>query len=402
MDLLNQNSNSYNSKPEKPSSLKMVIALLVICIVAMIIIILAMLFVKSSQPSTQSLVINGEQVKLDQGIIVVDQNQKQYISIEYIANALGYKYNRGEFGKAGENKEKCYLDDDGEIVGMSANSVSIYKTSQGSQLDYVYGKLKNDVLLHEGKLYISLEDIAYALNVVYDQAKGTITTPEVLATAHRENLETKQYALTEEKTNLRAMTYGMLVVSFNNLWGVMGTEYNEIIGNKYRTMEFSECTESFIVSNERNMFGTINLDGSANIPLRYDSLKIINHEPLLYEVSKDKKYGILDKNGELLTKEGIVYDRIGYPENEANQINYTLIIPDLDGKTGQTIVVCKDKKYGLINAITGKTFLECDELDRIYEIETVEGIEYRVQIKDETMLLEDYIKDMRTHTNVIH
>ena len=157
---------------------------------------------------------------------------------------------------------------------------------------------------------------------------------------------------------------------------------------------------TYIVSNERNQYGIITTDGSIKIALKYDSIKIINHEPLLYEVSQDKKYGIMEEDGQMLTD--IEYDRIGYPQELQNKINYTLIIPDLDGKTGKTVVVCKDGKYGLIYLTNGKTFLECDTLDKLYEVEELGELKYRVEIDKNVYTLEEYIEYAKRQTMVIN
>lgn len=195
------------------------------------------------------------------------------------------------------------------------------------------------------------------------------------------------------------MAFGMLVASRDDLWGVLNpTNYQELIGNKYRTMEFDEYTKTYIVSNERDQYGIITTDGSVKVALKYDSLKVINHEPLLYEVSKDEKYGIMKKDGTMLTD--IEYDGIGYMADSKNKINYSLIVPDLDGKTGRTIIVCKDGKYGLIYLSNGKTFIECETADKIYEIEELGELKYKAEVDKKVYTLEEYIQDVITDTIV--
>ena len=132
--------------------------------------------------------------------------------------------------------------------------------------------------------------------------------------------------------------------------------------------------------------------------LKYDSLKVINHEPLLYEVSKDKKYGIMKKDGTMLTE--IEYDRIGYMADSKNKINYSLIVPDLDGKTGRTVIVCKDNKYGLIYLSNGKTFIKCESADKIYEVEELGELKYKAETEEKTYSLEEFIRYVKTTTVV--
>lgn len=403
MDLLNQNQK-YNSKPEKSSGSKMITTLIIICVILLIIVLALMFYLKSMQAPKRLLDVNGTQMEMAQGVMISDTAGNEYISLKDLSDTIGYKYNNGAFREYEEDKTKGYIDNNTEIIGFTANSSKIYKTTEDSEIDYEYYKLDHNILTYQDKLYIAVSDISKALNIMCDASNPAviaITTPESTVKSHTEELKKLNYTLTTDKKNLKAMAYGMLVASRDDLWGALNpTNYQEIIGNKYKTMEFDEYTGTYIVSNERGQYGIITTDGSVKVALKYDSLRVINHEPLLYEVSKDKKYGIMKRDGSMLTE--IEYDRVGYMADAKNKINYSLIVPDLDEKTGRTVIVCKDGKYGLIYLSNGKTFIECQFADKIYEIEELGELKYKAEVEDKTYSLEEYIQRVKTETLVVN
>ena len=116
---------------------------------------------------------------------------------------------------------------------------------------------------------------------------------------------------------------------------------------------------------------------------------------MLYKVSNNGKYGIMKKDGTMLTK-NIIYDEIGYNAEPDKKIVYTLIVPDLDGK-GQTIVVKQNGKYGLIYLKDGETYLPCDHLDKLYAVNELGTIEFRVEVEKQTIKLSDYMEARKTH-----
>ena len=116
---------------------------------------------------------------------------------------------------------------------------------------------------------------------------------------------------------------------------------------------------------------------------------------MLYKVSNNGKYGIMKKDGTMLTKD-IVYDKIGYDAEPDKKIVYTLIVPDLEGK-GQTIVVMQNEKYGLIYLKNGETYLPCDHLDKLYAVNDLDKIEYKVEVENQTIKLSEYIEARNTY-----
>lgn len=402
MDLLNQNYN-YNSKPKKSAASKLVMTLLIICILLAVLIVILMFYLKSTEVPVKKLQINGAEVAMQEGFMITDGNGKEYINLKSLSEMLTYQYNNGEFQKYAEDKTKCYIDTGSEIIGFASDSSVIYKTTEESKIDYEYYNLENNIMINQEQLYIAAEDITKALNATYEIANGSIiiiNTPNHIAGLHSEELKNANYTITSDERNRKAMAYGMLPVKRDNLWGVVNTNHQEVIGNKYRTMLFDEYSMNYIVSNERNQYGIITPDGKVQVALKYDSLEVINHEPLLYKVSQNNKYGIMKKDGTLLTE--LEYDQIGYDAELQNKINQTLIIPDFDGKTGKTIVVRKARKYGLIYLTSGQPFVECNLFDKIYEVEELGEKKYRAVVEGNTYDLGEYIQYLKTQTMVVH
>ena len=79
----------------------------------------------------------------------------------------------------------------------------------------------------------------------------------------------------------------------------------------------------------------ITKDSKTKVNLQYDSIEILNHNPLLYKVEKLGKYGIMTAEGKILKE--IEYDSIGYPKDKEREINYTPgsdVITSTIGATG--------------------------------------------------------------------
>lgn len=246
-------------------------------------------------------------------------------------------------------------------------------------------------------MYISSKDISQALNITYKEDNNTtlINTIENNIEKYQETFKETDYTITKDLNNQKAIIYGMLVIEKNGKWGVIDINYNEIIGNKYSTIYFDEYNMNFIVSDSNGRYGILSNNGEIICALKYDGLEILNYENMLYKVKYNGKYGIMSEDRGLLTN--IVYDDIGYPEDSNKKIKYTLIIPELIENTGEMMVVKQNNKYGLIDISTGEEVIGCDQLDKIYAIEELGEISYKVEINETTFDLIDVIKYLKTN-----
>lgn len=390
MDLLNE--NQYG-KPKQTKGKAIIITLLILSILAVIAILVAMVYLDSHKVVNDTLYINNAQQEIASELIVNDNQGVRYISLKDLVNLLGYEYYSNEYNNYGTDTSKCYIKNQKLISGFELGSRTIYKYEEGTNLDYQYYTLNYDIITYNNKLYISLQDLPTAINVqctINENKEIKIYTMEYLATIYGEQLKEKGYTVATDQNNQKALAYGWIIVKKNDMYSVLNTELQEIIGLKYSSIYFDEYNLNYIVSNTSGLYGIISTEGVVENSLKYDGLEILNYENMLYKVKNNQKYGIMKENGNMLTQ--IIYDEIGYPADKANKILYTLIIPEVDGKSGPTIVVKQDKFYGLITLEKGETFLPCDHVEKLYSISELGEIYYRIEAEKQTLDLLDYLR----------
>jgi len=377
MDLLNE--NQYE-KPKQTKSKTIIITLLILSIFAVIVILVAMVYLDSHKVVKDTLYINNVQQEIASELIVSDNQGVQYISLKDLANLLGYEYYSSEYNNYGTDTAKCYIKNKKLISGFELGSKLIYKYEEETNLDYQYYTLNYDIITYNNKLYIALADLNKAINAqctINENKEMKINTMEYLATVYGEQLKEKGYTVVTDQNNQKTLAYGWIIVKKNDMYSVLNTEFQEIIGLKYSSIYFDEYNLNYIVSNTSGLYGIISTEGVIEHSLKYDGLEILNYENMLYKVKNNQKYGIMKENGTMLT--GIVYDEIGYPADQANKILYTLIIPEVDGKSGPTIVVKQNKFYGLVTLQKGETFLPCDHVEKLYSVSELGETYYRIE-----------------------
>ena len=377
MDLLQENKK----KNKKTTGQKIILTLLIISIILIIAIVGVMLVMGNiGTKSKYTIAVNGNIVSEEKiGFLQLEDGSK-YISIRALCNQLNYEYFNGEYNIAGESKDKGYINNGTNIVQFFADSNDIYKTEENEVKDYEYYKLKNNIIQYNETLYINMEDLTVAFNLieVYSEEKNQtiILTPEYWLEKNNAQFDELGYTVSETPENKKAISYGYVIIQNNEKYGVINLGLEELIGNKYNSINFVEYTGQFIVSNNNDKYGVININGSTEIALQYDSIEILNYNPLLYQVERLEEYGIMRQNGEIINE--IKYTSLGYPEDKANNIYYTLIIPELNENIPQSIVVCKDGKYGLVNLENGKEVIPCN-LKGIFKLIDIDrGLEYYV------------------------
>lgn len=290
-----------------------------------------------------------------------------------------------------ENENKSYIDTTKQIIEYEVGSKEIHKITPESELEEECYEIKHNIIKKNDKIYIALEDLNVGCNLVYqfseEKNQMYINTTETLIKQYQESLIAEEIELDTNYNNQKSMLYNMMVVTNSaKKMGVLTLDKTSVIGYKYSTMEFDEYSQRYIVSNE-GKYGVISKEGKEIVETKYESIRIISYEPLLYEVKLNNKYGVLTKTGKVSIN--IEYDKIGFSEN-SNLTEPALIIENLKNKqTG--IVVGKNNKYGIVNLQTGKTIVEC-ELDKIYLKEDV----YYIELNKVEVTLNDYIDYINT------
>lgn len=399
MDFFQENKKKKGKTPAQ----KLVLSLLIISIVLCIIIGIIMAYLSLNQEKNNfSISLNEKIINLNNLNLITTENGKRYISIKAICNYLGYDYYNGEFKKTDETKTKGYINNKTNIAQFFDNSQKIYKATENSITDYEYYNLDNPILSSQENLYIAIDDLDVAMNLIVNYSEKDnqikIKTPEYWIQEKNEEFKNLNITISNAPVNLKALSYGYVVIIKDSKHGVITLDNKEIIGNKYNDISFCEYTKKFIVSNNENEYGVITTSGGADINLQYDSIEIINYEPLLYKVKNLEKYGIMKEDGSILNE--IEYDSLGHPENKSKKINYTLIIPNLNENISKSIVVSQNGKYGLIDMENGKEIIPCI-LKGIYSVTKDEQKHYIVETEDSRMLLDVFINNFNRLTATV-
>ena len=398
MDLLEQEIN----KDKKTSSSKknIVLVLLILCIFALIILLAMISVLKGNEPVKESLFVDGTESQIKEGLIITDELGTKYISLQLSGELLGYKYYNGEYGENEEDKTKCYLQNDYEVIGLQNDSNNIYKIDLEDNIGKQEYALSSKVVKDDkGRLYATIDDFSKAfcveVSISEDGKQTQIKTCKYIADLQTEEIkiDNKYELIDSQYNNLKAIYYNMFVVSDGENYGVVDANLETIIGTKYKNIVFNEYTKNFIALGN-NKYGALSTDGKVIIEFKYDNLRLLNYKPLLYEVKQNNKYGVLDDKGKILIN--AEYDKLGYNSN--NESDTLLIIEDINNQE-DGIVVCKNGEYGVVSIETGETILEC-KLEKIYSKTLEDGkiTKYYVQIKGYEYELEEYIRYVNTTT----
>ena len=396
MDLLQQELNNNNS--QQSVAKKKVLKALVVCIVLLIISIILLVILKGNQPVKEMFLLDGIEVTQKEELIIETQNGAKYISIQDGGELLGYKFFNGKYGSNEEDRNKCYLQNDNEIIGFEYETKVIYKIDRRKKEEQnpTY-ELKNAVEKNNQKLYVTLEDFSSACNVAIlvseDGKQIQIKTPKFLNEEYNVeiNKEEKYKSFSEDFDNLKAVPRGMIVVNDGQNYGVIDIQGNTLVGAKYNEIKYNEYTGNFLAKRD-NKYGIIKAEkGEAIIEIKYESIEILTYSPFLYKVKQNGKYGVIDEKGNEIIK--AEYSGLGY--NSGIKEESVLIIKNVTG-TQNGMVVNKDGRYGIVNIKTGRTIVDC-ELERIYA-KTLENdkVEYYVQLDGEEIELDEYIRLINT------
>lgn len=409
MDLLGQ---EYNNAPKpKSKGKKVVLNLLIVSIILLVVVIALIYLLKGSQPKKASLYVNNESKTVISGLIINDEaSGKKYVSLKDVASLIGYEYQNGEYLQYEESKTKGYLENSNQIIGFELGKNKIYKTVPNTEVEFEYYEIKNPIIQNNDKLYIALEDFDTTCDAIitYSDEKDqtVICTTDYLADEYEKKVvEQGVYkSVNKDFENQKAIIYNMLIVAKseekdndnNNKYGVITTSMQQVITPKYKEIKYNEYTGNFIVAASNGKYGVISKDGQEVIvEVKYDSVRIVNYDPLMYEVKLNNKYGIINKEGKVIAN--TEYDKLGYAGDKTKEQNAVLIIKNVyDNKDG--IVVCKNNKYGILDIETGREITPVEsEITKIYsKIDNTGKKEYYVELSNQEVLLSKYVEYVNT------
>ena len=399
MDLLEQESKKGGMKKTLTFSISFLVVLLIVIIVAIAII-------NQLVKNEYKLILNGKSTKMADGIVVLDeQTGELYLPISYIGTRAGYEFFNGEYNKFTEDKTKCYLKNDNQVISFEMDSDVFYKNvfskietivptgnkndttedvnnvivepistviTKGKPLNTEEYSSKVPIKMINNNLYANIETLGAALNIYigYTPENKTLSvqTLEYLQEYYAKGIENYGYTeLAKDFKSQKAISYGMLIVEKDGSYGVISAnDYSRIIGNKYDKMEFIESTNEFLVTSQGKQ-GVISNTGETRIGLRYDEVGVIDGKQGLYYAINDKLIGVINKTGKVLVfleneNIGINKEVFALSDIKNNLIMYENAIPlkkngrwGMVDKNGNNIVNFEYDNIGYVNTQKDKS-----------------------------------------------
>lgn len=198
------------------------------------------------------------------GTIIIDkETNKTYIDIKGIAKYLGYDAHNGEYKIDSEDTNKCWVECKEETASFFLNSNKISKIAPNSKEDYEENVITDPIISKNGKLYCTSEGIRIGFNSTfnYNQQTNTIEIYTLPTLAKTYLARLKQYGYEGANAsfkNQKAILYNLFIVKkSNNLYGVINASGEEIIGSRYKSIEFNESAQEFYVKNNSGKTGII-------------------------------------------------------------------------------------------------------------------------------------------------
>lgn len=321
----------YNPKKEKNKKLMTIIIVLIVILIFICIGLFAA--ITYFQGKELKLYIDGAKQSsssLASDLFIVKDN-KVYVSIQDMAGLVSYEYLKGEPKNNVEDSTKGFvrpqeeIREYGEITGFTAGSNKIYKTTLEQQTIYNYTTVNNEIILNNGKIYASQEEIGkiFDMNFVYDSNENTINifTLKYLVDYYTAQITNYDYTkLSEDLANRKAILDGYLVGAKGDTeYGVKSIKNELVLSNKYTKIEYIPVKEQFLVTDPANKVGLVDNKGNSKIQAIYDSLETLDDQTNLYIAKSNNKYGVVDENGKIIIH--LEFDKIGintedFPNND--------------------------------------------------------------------------------------
>lgn len=347
---------------KKKKSKTIMIIIIVMIILLLITCGVLLYFMYEIQKNTLKLSIDNKSTNFDSDMFVFE-GENIYINIKEFATLMGYETHNSEYkDRYSEDTTKCYISDSNENASYILNSNTIYKKATNNE-DYEYFELEEPVKYINDELYVIKEGMEIGANcfIQYNSNNNLINVISLQNIVNQYAAKFTNSAIADEKAdfnNKKALRYGLVVVkSADEHYGVYNSKGQEIIGTKYSSISFKEDSQEFTVKTDEGKMGILSADGITKIEPNYDEIKQISKDLNYYLVNNNKKYGIINQNGNIVVY--LEYSQIGIDESKfpSNDIENPYILFD------NCIPVKRDNKWGILD-INGKQILplEYDEI----------------------------------------
>lgn len=353
-----EESDSFKERLERNSRQKRgVVVTMVFCAFAIVILAIMIGVIKKQDAITMKVFVDKKQISMPKNLYVELEDGEKYINLVAMAEVIGgYKYNKGEYESYNETEESCYLQNNFEVLSVTADSpkyskyvkllegatLGIEEVEITTQLEENYREdfaLEKPVKLIEGTLFASIDNIEDMFNITIDwenpyrlriYSLNYIVANTLTALSKNQSTYTN---ISFEYENLRAMRDNYAIVGISqDLWGVISiVDGKEVIGTRYKNIQYVQNIKEFFVTSDKGYMGIINSTGKPIVSLEneYDKIHLLDAEQRLYKVEKESQYGVINSYGDIVVH--IENDEIGVDASLYNieDINAKIINEDL-------------------------------------------------------------------------
>lgn len=289
-------------------SIAIIITILIICVLFVI--------KQTIEPQSAGLqvYVDGAEANINKNIFVFEDN-KIYVSVKGIASYVGYEVHSGEFKIEAEDVNKVFVENKQETASMFLNSAIISKTIPNLNDEYKDYEMSEPARQIDGEIYVISDGIEIACNITieYDSAKKRmdINTVNYYYEVYNKAIQDNGFKqLSDNFENKKAILYDRLVVeNEDGKYGVLNSKGEEVIGTRYKYIQFDEYNQEFTITNNNEKVGIDYINGETKINIKYDEIKSIDKNEGLYLIKTNDKYGVINNNERIIIH--AEYDEIG-------------------------------------------------------------------------------------------
>ena len=373
---LEESDKFLERQRKKEQKKKVVLISIVLCAILAALLVVMIIYIQYQDSLKLKMYIDGNQVQIANNMFK-QENEVTYVNIKEFSELLGYTYTKGEYKKYNEDENSCYIKNNLEVVAMTADRETLVKymevvdgaleltpegpygmemrveSQNGESNTFVLEKTVKSI---ENELYLPFEYLVDVYNVMVDTSTENririYTLPALFQNAMGLASQLEYGTISGVYENIRAIPYGLVVVGNNGVFGVIDISGNEILSVKYENLEFLQNAQEFFIRAEDTV-GLLDKTGKTIIkPTAYDDISILDEIEQLYLVEQDNKYGVVNRNGEIVIH--VDYDEIGLKNIEDFELEF---LRNQNLLYDKCIVVELDDAYGLYD-ITGKEMLK--------------------------------------------
>lgn len=363
MNLYDEEEKQEKKQPSNKTK-KIIIATIFILMFLIFFMGVLIIYIKSN-PTKVTVYINGAQ-KSDFASLLdfqTDENGKTeiYIPIKDVAPYFNYLGYNGEYKRASEDPNTCYvISEDLEVAMYEVGSNKIYKLDlQKNSNDYDYCTADRAVFQSKDKLYTTVDgaEKGFNISINYDEEKKVLTiyTLPYLAEFYQKKLEGKNIAnygvleVDNSLANWKAIFDDMLIINkeHEKKYGVISTkDFSMILEPKYDNIEYVQYAKDFVIETNGKV-GLLSKEGDTKVNALYDELTLMDRNNKLYKIKKGNGYGVINENENVIIYPE--YQKIGIDIGDfaANGIKSGYIVMN------KLIPTLQDDKWGFFD-LNGK------------------------------------------------